>query len=51
MGERLGVGEVSGDVLGSGADDDEPGGDVLDQCLEGAQQDRQALPLLGPADE
>ena len=31
--------------------DDQRGGHVLDQRLEGAQQDRQSLALLGAADE
>ena len=49
--QRLGIGERAGDVVAGRPDDDEPGGHVLDERLEGAQQDRQALALLGAADE
>ena len=47
----LGVGDPAVDLLGVGADDRQPGRDVLDQRLEGGEQDRQALALLGAADE
>jgi hypothetical protein len=49
--QRLRVGEVTQHVVAFGADHCEAGGDVLDQRFEGAQQDRQALALLRPADE
>ena len=47
----LGVGDAAGDLLGVGADDGQAGRDVLDQGLEGGEQDRQPLALLGAADE
>ena len=46
-----GLGEIAGDVVVAGADDGELRGHVLDEALEGLQQDGQALALLGPADE
>ena len=48
---RLGVGEVAQDVLALGADHGQAAGHVLDQGAEGGEQDRQALALLGAADE
>ena len=48
---QLGVGDVAEDVLAVGADHGEAAGNVLDQGAEGGQQDRQALALLGAADE
>ena len=48
---RLGVGEVAQDLLALGADHGQPAGHVLGQGAEGAEQDRQALALLGAADE
>ena len=45
------VADAARDLLGVRADDGQPGGDVLDQRLEGGEQDRQALALLGPPDE
>ena len=48
---HLGIGDPALDLLGIGADHRQPGRDVLDQRLEGGEQDRQALALLGAADE
>ena len=45
------VADAARDLLGVRADDGQPGGDVLDQRLEGGEQDRQALALLGAPDE
>ena len=48
---RLGIGEVAHDVVALGADHRQPAGDVLGEGAEGAEQDRQALALLGATDE
>ena len=48
---QLGIGQVAQDVLALGADHGQPAGDVLDQGAECGEQDRQALALLGAADE
>ena len=47
----LGIGERAGDVVASRPDHDEARGHMLDERLESAQQNRQALALLGAADE
>jgi hypothetical protein len=47
----IGIGEEPRDLLGVGADDDEPCRDMLGERFEGAQENRQALSLLAPADE
>ena len=46
-----GVAEVAQDVVAAGADDGEPGRDVIDERLEGLKQDGQSLAGLRPADE
>jgi hypothetical protein len=46
-----GVGDPARDLLGVGADHGQAARHVLDQRLERGQQDRQALALLGAADE
>ncbi len=48
---RLGIGQVAQHVLALGADHGEAAGHVLDQRFESGQQHRQALALLGAADE
>jgi hypothetical protein len=49
--QQLRVRQVAEDVLALGPDHGQPAGHVLDQGAEGGEQDRQALALLGAADE
>jgi hypothetical protein len=51
VGHQLGVRHPPGDLLRVGADHRQPGRDVLDERLERREEDREALALLGPADE
>jgi hypothetical protein len=47
----LGIGEVAKNVVSLGPDHREAAGDVLHQSFKRGQEDRQALALLGAADE